>query len=307
MARVSTARTSGISTATSQAPERLHPTEPSTATDAPRPAPQDAEEPNTPAFNFDNLRRKYPDNLTPVPRDATLAAGGIRSLPSIGTQAFGCGFLLSGSLLLTAYLTLEKHNPIWRVPAFLACLALFHFMEFWTTARYNPQVVRASSFLIFNNGRAYQIAHSAAMMEILVSCIWFPRYQQLLVFAPVTVVAGLLMVAVGQIVRSVAMCQAGENFNHTPVQSRKEGHVLVTHGLYRWSRHPSYFGFFWWALGTQVLVGNKVCLIGYAIVLWRFFYSRIKGIPAFDFSFDTTQMLTCTHSRGENPHPVLRR
>lgn len=73
------------------------------------------------------------------------------------------------------------------------------------------------------------------------------------------------------------MAQAGTNFNHTPQRTKKEGHVLVSTGVYAWLRHPSYFGFFWWALGTQVLVGNKVCLVGYLGALWTFFYRRIRG------------------------------
>lgn len=72
------------------------------------------------------------------------------------------------------------------------------------------------------------------------------------------------------------MAQAGTNFNHMPARTYREGHELVTRGIYSWVRHPSYFGFFYWALGTQVLVGNKVCLLGYTVVLWRFFRERIE-------------------------------
>ncbi len=71
------------------------------------------------------------------------------------------------------------------------------------------------------------------------------------------------------------MVQAGSNFNHTVQMKRSEGHVLVTSGIYAVLRHPSYFGFWWWGLGTQVVLGNGICLVGYAVVLWRFFHSRI--------------------------------
>lgn len=40
-------------------------------------------------------------------------------------------------------------------------------------------------------------------------------------------------------------------------------------------RHPSYAGFFAWALGTQLLLGNFWCLIAYTCVLYRFFGERI--------------------------------
>lgn len=72
------------------------------------------------------------------------------------------------------------------------------------------------------------------------------------------------------------MSQAGSNFNHTVQQQRKSGHELVTQGLYGVLRHPSYFGFWWWGLGTQMVLGNAICFVGYAVVLWRFFSGRIE-------------------------------
>ena len=74
------------------------------------------------------------------------------------------------------------------------------------------------------------------------------------------------------------MIHAGSNFNHLIQSKKKQGHVLVTGGIYKHLRHPSYFGFFWWGLGTQVVLGNTVCLVGYAVVLWRFFRRRIESM-----------------------------
>ena len=52
-------------------------------------------------------------------------------------------------------------------------------------------------------------------------------------------------------------------------------HRLVTTGVYSVLRHPSYCGWFWWSLGTQVLLANPVCLFLYALLSWRFFRDRI--------------------------------
>lgn len=93
--------------------------------------------------------------------------------------------------------------------------------------------------------------------------------------------------ALGQMTRSLAMSQAGSNFNHNVQVERKEGHVLVQHGVYAVLRHPSYFGFFWWGLGTQLVLQNVVCLVGYAVVLWRFFANRIRR------EFSTLSSATC--------------
>lgn len=35
--------------------------------------------------------------------------------------------------------------------------------------------------------------------------------------------------------------------------------------------------FFWWAIGTQILVGNKICLVAFIVSLWTFFNNRIRG------------------------------
>ena len=71
------------------------------------------------------------------------------------------------------------------------------------------------------------------------------------------------------------MGTAKANFNHIVQWTKKADHVLVTDGVYAFSRHPSYFGFFWWGLGTQLLLGNRICFVIYAVVLWKFFHHRI--------------------------------
>lgn len=42
------------------------------------------------------------------------------------------------------------------------------------------------------------------------------------------------------------------------------------------ARHPSYLGFFYWALGTQIMLANPVSIVVFAVVLWRFFKYRIE-------------------------------
>lgn len=73
------------------------------------------------------------------------------------------------------------------------------------------------------------------------------------------------------------MAHAGTNFSHVVVMNREQDHVLVKTGIYAYIRHPSYFGFFWWGMGTQFMLGNPICAVGYALALWKFFSSRIRG------------------------------
>ncbi|KAK6431345.1 farnesyl cysteine-carboxyl methyltransferase [Oleoguttula sp. CCFEE 5521] len=227
------------------------------------------------AFDKGDITPVTHTNASKTPFDPELLPSGQLSLSLISIQGFWTGFALAASLITAPQLAYSG-NGLWRFFAFLGSLSLFHFLEFWTTARFNTPAAQASSYLIYSNGTAYNIAHTCAAFEILLSHFLFPRWQGWL-SGPFVATIGLAVVILGQAVRSTAMATAGTNFNHIPQQARKEGHQLVTEGIYGVSRHPSYFGFFWWALGTQLLVGNKLCLVAYALVLWKFFSDRIRG------------------------------
>ncbi|KAF2248485.1 prenyl cysteine carboxyl methyltransferas-like protein Ste14 [Trematosphaeria pertusa] len=199
--------------------------------------------------------------------------GGDRSLAGIAIRAFllgGCGALGFVSSIVLAY----YESRLWRPLFFVGTLCVFHFLEFWITAEYNTPSAFISSFLL-TNGTRYRQAHTIAFIEACLTSYFLPSWQAR-VNPPPIVALGIIMIAVGQTVRSCAMVQAGTNFNHQVQSKKNEGHELVTTGLYAYFRHPSYFGFFWWGLGTQVVLGNTVSLIGYAGVLWYFFKTRIS-------------------------------
>ena len=205
--------------------------------------------------------------------DSAVYPGGSRDLSSIALHALCLGMALAGGFLGTLYLASSGYR-IWRLTEFTATLALFHFLEFYTTARWNTAKVSVSSYILSANGVAYNAAHAAAMFEIIVTSFFFPGFQDRFSNA-LTLVLGLVMVISGQTVRSVAMAQAGVSFNHIPARSKKNDHVLVTWGVYSWFRHPSYFGYFIFAVGTQLVVGNKICSLLYFVILWFFFRDRI--------------------------------
>lgn len=210
-----------------------------------------------------------------------------KSPAAISLRAFILGCAFGISLLLTLYL-LVAASLLWRAPFFLLVLSLFHFLEFYTTARYNPSEASISAFLLSQNGRAYNAAHTLALVECIAGNYSTFSFIQQISDAPylICMVLGLSFVVIGQVTRTAAMAQAGSNFNHLVQSRRKEGHVLVTDGIYGCLRHPSYFGFWWWGIGTQIVLGNAICLVGYMIVLWRFFKRRIecKFIPVVLYS-----------------------
>ncbi|KAJ5668955.1 hypothetical protein N7462_010025 [Penicillium macrosclerotiorum] len=196
---------------------------------------------------------------------------GRKSLAGISLRAFALGTTLGLSTSLTILLTTLSPTPLWRIPFFLAALSLFHFLEFFVTARHNTPYADVKAFLLSSNGWAYNAAHGSALLECLAAQYFWPAPIAGAGLARLALAAGLVLVCVGQVVRSLAMAQAAGNFNHHVQSTHQAGHVLVRTGLYGYLRHPSYFGFFWWGLGTQLVLGNVVCFMAYAAVLWRFF------------------------------------
>src|SRR5205814_2284215 len=111
-------------------------------------------------------------------------------------------------------LFLAVHTTLWRASAFIALLSLFHFLEFWTTARYNTSQANNSAYLLSSNGSAYNVAHSAAMFEFLISRYFGLSFVDLWVpekYKYVPLALGVLFLLVGQTTRSLAMAQAGTN------------------------------------------------------------------------------------------------
>lgn len=211
--------------------------------------------------------------------DPSVLPNGKMSLSGVSTRAFLLGVVLGISLVVTIILLVWQTTPLWRIPFFISSLCLFHFLEFWVTAQYNTRYADVSSFLLTSNGAAYNIAHGSAMLECFVSHYWLAPSSSSPLFSKISAIFllfGLASMIVGQIVRTLAMATAGSNFNHVVQVRHREGHVLVTGGIYSLLRHPSYFGFFWWGLGSQLVLQNAICFIGYALVLWRFFNSRIQ-------------------------------
>ncbi|KAK7717512.1 farnesyl cysteine-carboxyl methyltransferase [Diaporthe eres] len=205
-----------------------------------------------------------------------------KSLAGIALRAFCLGAALAVGVIGTGLVLATTSSPLWRLPFFLASLSAFHFLEFWTTAAYNTREAEVSSFLLTANWPAYAIAHSAASLECLVTSVFFPaRSWAPFGTGPLLMLLGISLVLVGQVVRSAAMVQAGPSFNHIVQQTQKREHILITTGIYGTLRHPSYFGFFWWGLGTQLAMGNVLCFFAYAAVLWRFFSSRIRHEEVF--------------------------
>lgn len=181
---------------------------------------------------------------------------------------------LTASFLLTLHLRISHpSSPHWRLPFFTYLLSQFHLLEYLSTAYANPSAATTSAFLLAN-GRAYNIAHLSAFAECFLHWTYFP--QSHMPFAAASLALGLALLTLGQTTRTTAILTAGPSFTHLLAQSKLPHHKLITSGPYALLRHPSYFGFFYWGVGSQLVLGNHVCLVGYALVLWRFFRARVR-------------------------------
>lgn len=161
--------------------------------------------------------------------------------------------------------------PSWTIFGWYMCvLSFFHYSEFLTIAICNPKTLSIDSFIL-DHSLDYKIAAAASWVEFFIEH-WL--YEDLKM-ARVIPTAGLALCVAGELLRKTAMVTASTNFTHTVVSKKADTHSLVTHGVYRFCRHPSYVGWFYWSIGTQMILANPLCTVAYALASWKFFNDRI--------------------------------
>lgn len=151
--------------------------------------------------------------------------------------AFGIGILV----LISA-------PPSWQVfGIYMTVLASFHYSEFLAIAWTNPATLSIDSFIL-NHSIAYGVAASLSWIEFLIERHYFHGMKMLSFVS----YFGLVLCISGEILRKMAMLTAKHNFNHVVQSEKSDNHELITHGVYNLCRHPSYVGWFYWSIGTQV-------------------------------------------------------
>ena len=148
--------------------------------------------------------------------------------------------------------------------------------------------------------------------------------------------SGAGLVLVGVALRAAAQYTAKGSFRHLVQTTKASDHRLVTEGVYgceagadanavavcptaltarferrgagmqggavcRWSRHPAYAGFFWYSVGTQVLLANPVALLGYIAALYKFFVERIAYPPCLRPIWGAARGTRGVRDEGSNP------
>ncbi|EXB96395.1 Protein-S-isoprenylcysteine O-methyltransferase B [Morus notabilis] len=166
---------------------------------------------------------------------------------------------------------MEVLTPTARIQLSEMFLAVFffHSSEYLLAITFHGRAnVTLGSLLISQN---YLIAMIFSLVEYLTEVRLFPQLKEHWWIS----YFGLVMVVVGEIVRKMAIITAGTAFNHMIRTRPDEHHKLVTHGIYRYIRHPGYSGFFICSVGSQIMLCNPVSTIGFAMVVWRFFCQQI--------------------------------
>jgi protein-S-isoprenylcysteine O-methyltransferase len=181
-------------------------------------------------------------------------------------RAFCTGFTFA----LGVCVIVEPQLEPWRAfGAYTCLLSMFHYLEFAVTALTNPSNLSTDSFLL-NHSKQYWMAAVASWVEYFVEQALCPSIK-----TSVIAVTGIVICLGGEILRKMAMFHAGRSFSHIVQSTKKADHKLVTDGVFSLMRHPSYVGWFFWSVGTQVVLCNPLCFLAYTYVSWAFFQERI--------------------------------
>ncbi|KAM3147317.1 hypothetical protein pb186bvf_000568 [Paramecium bursaria] len=146
---------------------------------------------------------------------------------------------------------------------------IFHLGEFYHVCFYRFKNLSWDSFLI-NHSFAYNIAIVIALTEYFTEFYFLTKYHYS------QFILGIIFTVAGHLFRIGAFYTAKQSFHHQVQYIKAPDHVLITNGIYSISRHPSYFGFFIYSLGQQVLLANPIAFILYIPILYKFFIPRIR-------------------------------
>lgn len=183
----------------------------------------------------------------------------------------GCLGAVFGFSIISAWLQLVSL----RVSIYFLVLSIFHFNEFDCSFRYQVTKVTSKSFLIYGNGgnREYWIIQLVTIAEYVVNSKY--KWLEIVKFNTILTATSVAMIAIGIVFRRLAMKTCGESFSHYINTTDFDNQVLVTHGVYSISRHPSYVGFYLIVIGLQLLLQNFITLVACVVILHYFFKKRI--------------------------------
>lgn len=191
---------------------------------------------------------------------------GKNDLSVIASKSFGLG----AAILVALVVVITAESEVLTTLGYLVVfLGVFHFGEFLSTSLFQTLEVDDDSFILADGD--LHIFYAATVAEVVMrSLVYKCRYSSAVFYI------GLMLAVMGQIIRSLAMYTAKQNFSHYIQRRHDPKHRLVTSGIYSVLRHPSYFGWFYWIMGVQLVSQNILCLGLGLYRIWWFFHERIR-------------------------------
>ena len=149
-------------------------------------------------------------------------------------------------------------------------LCIYHYTEFFSVLLYHFKILSCEYFLI-DQSLSWIIATIISFIETILETYYFNKYKKIKIFF----IIGLIMTIIGQIFRIGGIYTGKKNFTHKISYEKKKEHKLVKNGVFALTRHPSYFGFYLWSIGIEIMCCNPICFIGFTFILFYFFKNRI--------------------------------
>ncbi|XP_010067031.1 protein-S-isoprenylcysteine O-methyltransferase A isoform X1 [Eucalyptus grandis] len=192
----------------------------------------------------------------------------LMSLLKCLAEDLGCCFSVS-RFSLASLSDILGYTACRQLSQLLLSIIFFHGSEYVLAVAFHGRSnVTLKSLLISRN---YLLAMFFSLVEYLLEISLFPALKECWWISNF----GLAMIVVGEIIRKIAIITAGRAFTHLIKIYHEDHHKLITHGIYRFIRHPGYCGFFIWSVGSQIMLCNPVSTIVFAVVVWHFFSTRI--------------------------------
>ena len=195
----------------------------------------------------------------------------IRTNNSNFRYQFMAGFTLIFILCYSLSIIIFTQTKYYQIFCYFITLTIYHYTEFFSELLFHFQDLQKDAFLIYENKR-WVFSTLTSFAESILGVFFFYRYKNI----KVLFILGLLMTIIGQYFRIAALFTGKSNFTHKIQLKKRKNHVLVKYGIYRICRHPSYFGFFLWSIGIEIMCVNPLCTIGFAYILLHFFRVRIE-------------------------------
>ena len=161
------------------------------------------------------------------------------------------------------FFTSSQYYPLY---IYFITLCIYHYSEYFSVLIYHFEKINYEYFLI-DQSKGWILATIISFLETFLGIYFFNKYKKIQFFF----IIGLFMTIIGQIFRIGGLYTGKKNFTHKIRFEKVKGHRLVTNGVFAITRHPSYFGFYLWSVGIEIMCCNPICTSAFIIILFNFF------------------------------------